>query len=279
MSCKICIFCKKTFATKQNTERHQNSCKQKPINGVLNYEIEYKKTLQELENQKKENKKLQEKLEKKNEDFTNLTTTLLLKSIKEPSQINSNNTTNNNNQTNNQNINIFHSSDQSFKDFIEKLQPINLEEIKEHFETNLSNKYIDKGVEGVAEFLCDFPCNNKFITTDYARKIILFKSFNKLINDPKASFLLNTAIQQNADTIIDKAEDRYQYHLSQISDARGEDIEPDQSDIDKKNYTKNLKSIAQKAKNNITVNSSDATNIFLMKGMENKILYNAIENK
>jgi len=253
-----CIYCEKVFSTKQNTVVHMKKC--------------YSKNLFD------ENKKLKEELEKIKSDLVKKDEIInILKSTKEPNQINTKITTNNNNQTNNQNINIFHSSNQSFKDFIENLKPINIEEIKEHFETNLSNKYIDKGVAGVAEFLCDFPCNNKFITTDYARKIIMFKSFNKLINDPKASFLLNTAIQQNADTIIDKAEDRYQYFLSQISDARGEDIEPDQSDIDKKNYTKNLKSIAQKAKNNITVNSSDATNIFLMKGMENKILCNAIE--
>ena len=66
--------------------------------------------------------------------------------------------------------------------------------------------------------------------------MILFKtSEEQLVADPKASILLNTAIKQNADTIIDKAEDRYQYYISQIREAREDDIEPDNIDVEKKN--------------------------------------------
>ena len=113
--------------------------------------------------------------------------------------------------------------------------------------------------------------------------MILFKICNQIFNDPKASFLLNTAIKQNADTIIDKAEDRYNFFLSQIKEAREDDIEPDQSDIDKKNHTKNLKFIAENIKNNNSINIdtsvtlNDATNIFLLKGIETKIGLNSIE--
>jgi len=95
--------------------------------------------------------------------------------------------------------------------------------------------------------------------------------------DPIANILLNTAIKQNADTIIDKAEDRYQYWKSQINDAREEDIEPDSSDLENKEHTKKLKNIAQKAKNNISVDSTNATNFIVLKGMENKSVVNTIE--
>jgi GH43 family beta-xylosidase len=141
---------------------------------------------------------------------------------------------------------------------VEHLEPINFEEMKQQFINQFSNKYIDKGVEGLAQFICEIPCFNKFITTDYGRKTISFKLSepkNQLVNDPKASILLNNTIKQNADTIIDKAEDRYQYFLSQIAEAREEDLEPDQSDVDKKNKTRELKTIAQNAKNNITLDS------------------------
>ena len=82
--------------------------------------------------------------------------------------------------------------------------------------------------------------------------------------------MLKTAIKQNADTIIDKAEDRYQYWRQQIKDAREYDVEPDETDIKNRNHTKNLKSIATKAKNDMPVKLEEATNVILMKGMENK---------
>lgn len=58
---------------------------------------------------------------------------------------------------------------------------------------------------------------------------------------------------------------------------REEDLEPDQSDVDKKNKTRELKTIAENAKNNITLDSIDATNVIVLKGMENKTIVNAIK--
>lgn len=237
---KLCPFCKKEYSTKTNCKKHQKICKQKDNETLLKEEI----------------KKLKESLIVKDEQIN------LLKSIVENQKstvINNNNYKNTNNTIN----------------YISNLEPINFQEMKEQFENNLSNKYIDKGVEGIAMFICDLPCENKFITSDYSRKILTYKNQQQqIIIDPKGNILLNTAIKQNADTIIGKAENRYQYWKTQIDEAREEDIEPDKSDIEKKNKTKKLKTIAQKAKDNIIFDSTDATNIIIAKGMENKIIVN-----
>jgi len=247
---KCCFHCKKEFSTKGNCKKHQKICKKQPVinkEGKINAS-DYSKLLNFIEEQKKEIK-------------------LLKKIVK-----NTNNTTNN---TQN-NITIFNTS-QCLKDTISNLEPINFGDMKISFEKKFSNKYIDKGIEGLAHFICEVPCQNKFVTTDYSRKVITYKTpEQKIVIDPKANMLLNTTIKENADTIIDKAEDRYQYWKSQINDAMEEDIEPDVSDVQNKLHTKKLKSIAQKAKNNIQVESNDATNFIILKGMENKNT-NAIE--
>jgi len=243
-----CPFCKKEYSTKANCKKHQSTCKKKDDETTF---------------LKEENKKLKEFLIAKDEQIN------LLKSIidnQKPTVIN------NNNYKNTNNMNTIN--------YISNLEPINFEEMKTVFENNLSNKYIDKGIEGIALFICDVPCSNKFITTDYSRKLLSYKTPDKqIIIDPKGNMLLNTAIKQNADTIIDKAEDRYQYWKTQIDEAREEDIEPDKSDIEKKMQTKKLKTIAQKAKNNISIECMDATNLIVNRGMENKIVVNAIEEK
>ena len=244
---KICPFCKKEYSTKTNCKKHQKICKQKDDETLL---------------LKEEIKKLQESLIAKDEQIN------LLKTIIEnqkPTVINNNTNYKNTNNTIN---------------YISNLEPINFEEMKEQFENNLSNKYIDKGVEGIAMFICDIPCENKFITSDYSRKLVSYKNpQEQTIIDPKGNMLLNTAaIKQNADTIIDKAENRYQYWKTQIDEARDEDIEPDRSDIEKKIKTKKLKTIAQKAKENITFDCTDATNVIITKGMENKVLVNTIDD-
>ena len=244
---KICPFCKKEYSTKTNCKKHQKICKQKDDEALL---------------LKEEIKKLKESLIAKDEQIN------LLKSIIEnqkPTVINNNTNYKNTNNTIN---------------YISNLEPINFEEMKEKFDNNLSNKYIDKGVEGIAMFICDVPCEYKFITFDYARKLTSYKNPQKqTITNTKGSMLLNTAIKQNADTIIVKAENRYQYWKTQIDEARDEDIEPDMSDIEKKIKTKKLKTIAQKAKEDIAFDSMEATNVIIKKGMENKVLVNMIDEK
>ena len=118
-----------------------------------------------------ENKKLKEELEKiklellKKDELISFQKSLFENCNNASKQVN--------NQTNTNNITIFNTSGQSLKDIISNLEPINFDEIKQDFESKFSNKYIDKGIAGLAQFLCDFPCNNKFVTTDYARKMII----------------------------------------------------------------------------------------------------------
>lgn len=245
-----CIYCDKQFSTKQNTLLHMNKCNCKNL-----YE---------------ENKKIKEELEKikieviKKDEIINFQKSLL-ENYKNPL-----------NQTNTQNnITIFNTTP-TLKDLIANLEPIDFEEMKNRFENDLSNKYIDKGIEGIARFICDIPCNNKIFTTDYSRKVITYKTQEHIIVDPKGSILLNTALKQNADTIIDKTEDRYNYWKLQVKEARDDEIEPDVIDIENKKHTKKLLKIASKAKQNVSVSPVEATNIFVMKGIENKN-YTAIE--
>jgi cell division septum initiation protein DivIVA len=255
----ICQYCIKKFSSKGNTKKHENICKKNP--NILPKKTKKNNCFdklysivegqqKEIDDQKKEIESLKNKLKKTKKTSTT---------------------------TNNNNITIFNTT-QSLKDIIASLQPIDFTKVKEEFETKLSNNYIDKGIAGIAQFICDVPCQNKFITTDYGRKMILFKtSEEQLVADPKASILLNTAIKQNADTIIDKAEDRYQYYISQIREAREDDIEPDNIDVEKKNQTKSLKTLVQGVKNNIPIDVPNATNVMILKGMENKVTNNAIE--
>jgi hypothetical protein len=244
-----CLYCEKLYTTKQNTIVHMKKCSSK--------------TLFE------ENKKLKEELEQIKVELTKKNELLnFFKLAKDTNQINTTNNTQNN---------ITINTNQPLKDIISSLQPINFEEMKKQFENKLSNKYIDKGIEGIAHFISEIPCQNKFITTDYSRKIVTYKNDNQIVVDPKANILLNTAIKQNADTIIDRAEDRYKYWNQQIKDAREDDIEPDKTDIKNRNRTKNLKTIASKAKNDVSIDIEDAANVIILKGMENKIVVNAIE--
>jgi len=263
MNDKTCIFCNKELSNKQNTVKHQKICKKNPvlIKGKNN-EIDYVKLLTIIEEQKKEIKELKVKLETKTQELNAV-----------------NKTKNTTKQINNtQNNNIIINTSQSLKDIISNLQPINFEEMKTVFENNFSNKYIDKGIEGLAQFICEVPCQNKFVTTDYSRKVITYKtSDQQIISDPKANILLNTAIKQNADTIIDKAEHRYKYWKSQVDESREEDVEPDETDLENKLHTKKLKTIAQRVKENIPVDSTDATNLIVLKGIVNKNVVNSIE--
>lgn len=247
-ACLICSYCNKKLSTKSSCIRHMKICKLK------RFEFE------------EENKLLRQILNEKDEQIK------LLKSLLENKSSSNTTIINNNYKTNSNSTNSINTINNIMNSKISNLEPINFEEMKQMFEEKFSAKYIDKGIEGLANFLCDVPCNNKIITTDFSRKLVKYKNAeNQVVDDPKANILLKTAIKQNADTIIDKAEDRYQYWKQQIKDAREDDIEPDETDIKHRNHTKNLKTIASKAKNDIPVKLEEATNVILMKGMENKI--------
>ena len=264
MSKLNCTFCSKVLTSKRNYDNHLLICKSKKdfelelcqneIKKLKELLLEKEKLLLEKEEQ---NKILKNIIDSKNQ---NVSTTIINNNYK---PTNSTNTINNN-------LNI------SSK--IADLEPIDFDEMKTLFENKFGSKYIDNGIAGLATFLCEVPCKNKVLATDFSRKIVAYKTSDKqIIVDPKANILLNTAIKQNADTILDKAEDRYQYWKQQIKDAREEDMEPDETDIKHRDYTKNLKTIATKVKNDVSIISKEATDIILMKGMENKNNIYAIE--
>jgi hypothetical protein len=252
-----CTYCNKQLSTKQNCNRHMKTCKSKQ-----NYFEEENKKLKQLLKEK------DEEIYKKDEKIMFLKS--LLETKNSPATIINNYKPTTSNNTINNNINL--------NGKLVDLDPIDFNEMKEMFNNFFSEKYVDKGIEGLAHFLCDIPCKDKIVTTDFSRKLVKYKKpDNQVVDDPKAHILLSTAIKQNADTIIDKAEGRYQYFQSQIKEARQDDIEPDKSDIEKRNKTKKLKKIATKAKGDISVKLEEATNIIVMKGMENKNKICAIE--
>jgi hypothetical protein len=274
MSTDTCLFCKKTFSRKSNCNTHLLTCKVKK-------DHEHKELCNELDKYKTENNELKNQcnelllelisVKKELDLYKNIIENKNKNSFKEINQGNNNQVNNNNTQ-----INIFNATPPSLKDLINNLEPIDFNQIKNSFENDLSNKYIDKGIEGIARFICDIPCQNKIFTTDYSRKVIAYKTQEQIIVDPKGSILFNTALKQNADTIIDKTEDRYNYWKLQVKEAHDDDIEPHEIDIENKKHTKKLLNIATKAKQNVSVSPIEATNIFVMKGIENKN-YTAIE--
>lgn len=261
----ICEFCKKTFSSKGNCQKHLLICK-------IKKDIEIKRNYTELELLKSENSSLKSEnisLKSELEFLKNIVESQNRKQIKNSEKI-----TNSNNNTQ---INIFNNT-QSLKDIIANLEPINFEEMRDSFENDFSNKYIDNGIEGLARFICDIPCQNKIVTTDFSRKLVSYKtSDQQVVVDPNGFLLLNTAIKQNADTIIDKTEGRYQYWKNQVKDSREEGIDPEDSDVDNRNNTKKLMNIATKVKENVHVKSLEASNVIIMKGMENKNSLNALE--
>ena len=260
---KLCTFCNKTFTTKRNCTNHLLICK-----------IKKQREFDDDKNQKdflqNKIKILEQELCKKEEQIKYQK--LIIESFEQNLNLKSN--TQNNTQNN---ITIYNTT-QYLKDIISNLEPIKFTEMKDYFEHDFSNKYIDQGIEGLARFICEVPCQNKFITTDYSRKVIAYKnSEQQIITDPKANILLNTAIKQHADIIIDKAGNRYNYWKSQISEYRDGDIEPNTSDIECKTHTKKLKNIAKKVKENILIDNNNATNFIILKGIENKNITNSIE--
>jgi hypothetical protein len=245
MSTPKCEFCNKTFSRNSNYNKHLQICKVKK-------EQDYLKSNNQVEILKTENINLKTEIKILTEELKVLKDVIEKQNKQTKNQINSNNIINKPQIIINNNNN----APLSIKDIIANLEPINFEDIKNSFENHYCKKYIDKGIEGLASFICEVPCQNKIITTDYARKLVSYKtSPQQVIVDPNASMLLNTAIKQNADTIIDKAEDRHQYWKTQIKEAREDEIEPCEIDVKNKKKTAKLIKVASKAKRNIHLKS------------------------
>ena len=241
---KICSYCKKEFSRSDSCVRHIKTCKLR----IKKQEEKNIETLEETIAQK--NKELEEILAQKDEEI------FFLKDIIEHLKKTNTNTTNNI-----KNLNIIQ--------VISKLDPIDFEDVSNniHF---LNDKYIDQGIEGFAEFLCQHPYKEKFITSDHSRNTFCFRTSNNiLIKDPEATLLINKSLKNNADIILEKASVRKKYWKNQIDDEIDDDFQ--EKEIKNNKNLKDLLEITQKAKDDITIKTKeikDAVNILKKYGIE-----------
>jgi len=192
----ICEFCKKKFSTKGNCKVHKTACKVKKLKD--------EKDQQNLKGLLIEKEK---ELEAKNEQIE------LLKTIIHAYVQKSSTTINNNYRPVTNTINNFNN-----RDMVSNLEPIDFDEIKSSMHL-FTEKYIDKGMEGFASFLCNHPCKEKIITTDYSRSIIAYRLKDKdYVRDPEASFLINTVIKDNSEVLYEKTTDRKNYYEEQVNE-------------------------------------------------------------
>ena len=225
-----------------------------------------------------ENKKLKEELTKLKKELVKKDK--LFKSKESFQTYNSNNTTTNNNSNNTTNNNLIINTTQSIKEIFESLGIIDFNTVSEDIDKAKPKDLCDKGLESFAQFICDGPCKNKFITTDNGRKIIAWKNNQGIIiNDPKAQLLQSTIIKQNAETIIDKTNERKQYYKSSIDQSNRFEQEPLKEDKDGVKRTNNFIKTIENIKKGAVVDDPNAIKVFLAKGIENKqlITNNALE--
>lgn len=255
-----CKFCNKIYSTTSNLNKHYKICKSNPsFKSVetLNCEIYHLKKLLLEKDKVIDNKEKEITYQKSIIDT-------YVKNIDKKCSKQVNNT-----QTNSNNITIFNTT-QTLKELLSSIEPINFQEIKNSVKENFNNNYIDKGIEGFATFLCDHPCKNKIITTDFSRGIIAYKTSDQdIVRDPEAIILMNKTIKDNADVILEKTEQRHNFWKDQINDCIDQDIQPEKTDIENKNLTKRLIKTANDCKKDIQIKSLEAANIIKRKTTEN----------
>jgi hypothetical protein len=244
MSKKICEYCCKEFKRADSCSRHKDKCIQRIIKEEVDKSIiKYK---QELLNKENEIKLLRELLDKQ----MNKPTTTIIKS-----------------QTNNSNDNITVNNKLTLKQIVSKLDPVDFEEIKNSMD-QLTDDYIDRGLEGFAYFLCNHPCKNKIVTTDNARNVIAYRTKKQeFVRDPEAHHLINRSLRENADTIIERSKERHSYWKKQYDD----DMEPEfqTRESEKIGNTETLLKGAKKAKQKIHVKTKVAVDVLKQIGNEN----------
>jgi hypothetical protein len=115
---------------------------------------------------------------------------------------------------------------------------------------------------------------------EYEMKNVMLKICQGIIiNDPKAQLLQSTIIKQNAETIIDKTNERKQYYKSSIEQSNRFEQEPLKEDKDGMKRTNNFIKTIENIKKGAVVDDPNAIKVFLAKGIENKqiITNNALE--
>jgi len=106
----------------------------------------------------------------------------------------------NNITINNNNINI--------KQIVSKLEPIDFKDMSKYMD-KFTSRYIDESLIGIAKFICEHPYKGKFITTDYSRNTIAYRTKDiNFIRDPDAFYLLKKTLEENKEDIVDKAKVR-----------------------------------------------------------------------
>jgi hypothetical protein len=233
-----CQFCNKTFSRKGNCSRHQDICTSK-YSKKENEELKYIINLQKDE------------LKQKDYQIT------FLKSMLETYTNKPNIVNYNSNNTVNNNLTI--------KQMVTKLDPIDFKDIKEHM-NNYSTSYQDKGAKGYAEFLCEHPFKDKFITTDFTRNTIAYKTKEiDFIRDPESCYLITRSIKENSEEIIEKASIRLKTINTKIKKTNDDDDFEEY--ISKKSDIKQLIDVAENISNKHIIDK-DVSNIFKNNGLK-----------
>ena len=147
---------------------------------------------------------------------------------------------------------------------VSKLDPINFKDVRDHID-NFTSSYQDQGTQGFAKFLCDHPFKDKFITTDFSRSIIAYKTNDhEFVRDPESSYLINRTIKENKSDIIESSNIRLNFVNNKIM--KSEEEEDIEKYCSKKMNIKNLIDTAQNV--DITkINDKDMSNVFRNSGV------------
>ena len=238
----ICKFCNKTFSTKSNCVKHEKICETKnntKLDSIESVKNEIKKIDEHLNQKDEQIKKIDEQIKQKDEqikqkdeqlkqkyeqikqkdeqlkqkdEFIELLKSIIYKYVNKPTityniiddEIDNENDTKNNNVT-------------TLKDTVSKLDPIDFQDIKKYID-KYNSEYIDKGEQGFLKFLYNYPFKDKFITSDFSRNTIAYKTKDvEFIRDPKGINLIKYSIKENIDDIIEKINQRLEFINNEIT--------------------------------------------------------------
>jgi hypothetical protein len=241
----ICEFCKRIFSSKSNCTKHKHICKIKKI-----IDDQQKETTIILKQKEDEIKEKDYQLRQK-EDQIKFLKSMLESYTNKPTNISYNNCNNVNNNL-------------TIKQMVSKLDPINFKDVRDHID-NFTSSYQDQGTQGFAKFLCDHPFKDKFITTDFSRSIIAYKTNDhEFVRDPESSYLINRTIKENKSDIIESSNIRLNFVNNKIM--KSEEEEDIEKYCSKKMNIKNLIDTAQNV--DITkINDKDMSNVFRNSGV------------
>jgi hypothetical protein len=270
-----CKYCKKNFATIYTLERHYKSCLEMNNVEMLRKIIDEQKIkILEYENIIKNNHQNYKILETKlttTESFYNELKQNYQELFEKYSHTKVQNTTNNNNNTYN-NSNNSTSNQLNYRQIVSKLDPICHEDISNSMK-NLTSDFIDDGLHGFARFMCIFPCNKKFITTDASRNVIAYRTkIEEFIRDPECLNLINITLKNNSETVLKKTEERRDYYRILMENNLELDGNSEYFEMysNKRENINQLKNVTEAAVNeNPNNNIKTISNILSNHGMQN----------